>query len=154
MEKWFQRAMEADSDNEDACTRKLLWLEPKWHGSDVDMLEFGLACRDTKNWRSGIPLILPEARRRLAEYLPLEQEEAYKDTDFWTDVRTVYLKTLEDDPENAVIRSEYAGYCYLTSHYDEAHTRFEKLGDKLAGGRRFSSAWLKEVRLQRRTRGR
>jgi tetratricopeptide (TPR) repeat protein len=147
MEKWFQRAMEADSDNEDACARKLLWLEPKWHGSDADMLEFGLACRDTKNWRSGIPLILPEARRRLAEYLPLEQkEEAYKDPDFWTDVRSVYLKTLEDDPENAVVRSEYAGYCYLTSHYDEAHTQFAKLGDKLAWGSRFPLAWLKEVR--------
>ncbi len=32
MEKWFQRAMEADSNNLKACNSKLLWLEPKWRG--------------------------------------------------------------------------------------------------------------------------
>ena len=60
MEKWFKRAMDADSDNLNACKQKLLWLEPKWHGSPEEMLRFARACRDTKNWRSGIPLVLAE----------------------------------------------------------------------------------------------
>ena len=60
MEKWFWRAMNADNDNLDACNKKLLWLEPKWHGSPEDMLEFARTCRDTKNWRSGIPLLVAE----------------------------------------------------------------------------------------------
>src|SRR5262249_484341 len=61
MEKWFERAMKADNNNSLACWSKLQWLDPKWYGTQEEMLEFGRACRDTKNWRGGLPLILAEA---------------------------------------------------------------------------------------------
>ena len=41
MEEWFRRAMKADPGNYSACSRKLYYLEPKWYGSEEEMLAFG-----------------------------------------------------------------------------------------------------------------
>ena len=41
MEEWFRRAMKADPGNYSACSSKLYYLEPKWHGSEEEMLAFG-----------------------------------------------------------------------------------------------------------------
>jgi hypothetical protein len=147
MERWFRRALEADGDNLAACTKKLLWLEPKWHGSAEEMMKFARACRDTKNWASGIPFLLPGTHRRMAEGVPLaEQADYYKQLEVWEDIRGVYVESLKQDPENHALRSEYAAYCYLCSHYHEAHAQFEKLGEHLRAGTMFREQWLKEVR--------
>ena len=68
MELWFDRAMKADGDDRYACLTKLDWLDPKWHGTAEEMLAFGRACRDTKNWRTGITLLV--GRRSLAHRQP------------------------------------------------------------------------------------
>src|SRR5207247_1193612 len=66
MERWFDRAMKADGDDRTACWSKLDWLDPKWHGNVEDMIAFGRACRDTKNWRAGITLLVADAHWRYA----------------------------------------------------------------------------------------
>ncbi len=148
MEKWFRRAMEADSDNLDACRRKLYWLAPRWHGSDEDVLSFARACRDTKNWRSGIPFILPQVHRDFASALAVSQRaDFYQQPEIWQDIRGVYLDYIAHEPENDSVRSEYAGYCYLCSQYQEAYAQFQKLGDRLTGGYTFPEEMLKEFRL-------
>ncbi|WP_406700950.1 hypothetical protein V5E97_19355 [Singulisphaera sp. Ch08] len=147
MEKWFQRAMEADSNNLRACTSKLLWLEPKWHGSVPEMISFARACRDTKNWRSRITLLPAEVYRRLGMNLPTEaQTKFFRIAEIWEDIRGVYVDYLTHDPEDDTVRSDYAGFCYLCGHYDEAHAQFQKVGDRLSAGHRFTEKWLKEVR--------
>ena len=148
MEKWFQRAMDADSDNLDACRRKVYWLAPRWHGSDEERLRFAWSCRDTKNWRSGIPFILPEVHHQFAAALAVAQRaDYYQQPEVWQDIRGVYLDYLTHKPESDRVRSEYAGYCYLCSQYHEAHAQFEKLGDHLTGGYTFTEQMLKEFRL-------
>jgi hypothetical protein len=95
LEKWFWRAMDADNDNLDACNKKLLWLEPKWHGSPEEMLEFARTCRDTKNWSSGIPLLLAEAHHRLAGDLSEAKRFDYMShPDVWQEIRGVYVEYL------------------------------------------------------------
>ncbi len=148
MEKWFTRAMEADGDNFDACWRKLNWLEPKWHGSVEEMINFARACRDTRNYPTRIGLLSAQVHYRLAQHLPLEAKvKYYQQPEVWVDVSGPYLECLKEEPDNDVARSEYAGFCYLCSHYDEAHAQFEKLGTRLDRGTIFSEAWLKETRL-------
>jgi tetratricopeptide (TPR) repeat protein len=147
MEKWFWRAMDADNDNLDACNKKLRWLEPKWHGSPEDLLEFARTCRDTKNWSSGIPLLLAEAHHRLAGYLPEAKRFEYmSDPDVWREIHGVYLDYLKNVPEDLVARSEYADFCYLCGQYKEGHEQFQKLGDQLAQGDRFSMVTLAEIK--------
>ena len=64
MELWFDRAMKADGDGRAACWTKLDWLDPKWYGTPEEMLAFGKACRDTKNWWAGITLLDCDAHFR------------------------------------------------------------------------------------------
>jgi tetratricopeptide (TPR) repeat protein len=147
MESWFLQAMEADGNNLTACENKLLWLEPKWHGTAEEMLEFGRECRQTRNWRSGIAFLLSDVHTRLADYLPREdQVKYYQKPEVWSELQSLYLEYLKEFPNDFVIKSEYAGFCYLCSQYDEAHAQFEKLGENLAPGRMFSEKWLKQTR--------
>jgi hypothetical protein len=58
------------------------------------MLAFGRACRDTKNWRTGITLLLADAHFRTAERLSKnEQREYYRTEEVWRDIREVYVIT-------------------------------------------------------------
>ena len=61
MELWFQRAMELDPNDYDACSAKCLYLEPKWYGSIEEMLTFCRSCVTNKHWGGRVPLILVNA---------------------------------------------------------------------------------------------
>ena len=50
IKSWFQRAMALDPNNYEACQSKLDYLQPKWHGSREDMLEFGRTCVASETW--------------------------------------------------------------------------------------------------------
>src|SRR5208283_2826942 len=41
MELWFERAMQLDPNNYEACHSKLHYLYPQWYGSRDDMIAFG-----------------------------------------------------------------------------------------------------------------
>ena len=133
METWFQRAMEADGDNQAACDAKMDWLDPKWHGSVEEMLEFGRACRDTKNWRAGLTLLLPDAHHR-AVLVPAPRSvkfQYFAAPAVWDDVRSAYDEYLGHYPKDYVERSQYAVLCYLCGKHDESHRQFVAVGDNL-----------------------
>jgi hypothetical protein len=133
MELWFDRAMKADGDNRTACWSKLDWLAPKWHGSNEEMLAFGRACRDTKNWRTGITLLVADAHWRIACRLGgMEQPKYMALPEVWADIKPVYVQYLEHHPNDDVARTKYATFAYLGGHFREAHAQYEALGDRLA----------------------
>ena len=147
METWFARAMEADGDNLAACRIKMDWLEPKWHGSVGEMMEFGRACSETRNWRAGLPLLLPDAYHRT--FLTLSGPEQYKffrNPEVWNDVRSVYEEYLKHHPGDNAERSRYAALCYLCGKEDESHQQFEAVGDDLAWDAAYSEAYMKQIR--------
>ena len=132
MELWFDRAMKADGDRVGACATKLDWLDPKWHGTAKEMVEFGRACRATKNWQSGITLCVADAHYRYADMLDRVGKSKYlASPEVWSDVKSVYDEYLQHFPRNDVVRSKYAAICYLAAHYPEAHAQFQVLGDRL-----------------------
>jgi hypothetical protein len=148
MEKWFRRAMTADGNNIHACLAKLDWLDPKWHGSWDEMVAFGRACRDTKNWRMGITLLVAEAHER-ARWRFATDAERYKymsSTEVWDDIRTVYTEYLKHYPLDHQARSQYAAYCYLCGRYLLSHHQFLIVGENLRWGNRFPEAFMKEIR--------
>ena len=77
MELWFRRAMEADGDNAQACSLKMDYLDPKWHGSREEVLAFGRECRKTKSWKAGITLLAADAHLRVAGQLRGEEYTNY-----------------------------------------------------------------------------
>jgi hypothetical protein len=142
MEKWFDRAMRADNDNETACRLKMDWLDPKWHGSIDDLLDFGRACRDTGNWSTGIPLLLAEAHYRVARMTRMH----FADQAVANELIATYEAYLQHRPNNNYVRSEFAGVCYWCEHFDEANREFQRLGKQLTATEWFTSQVLESAR--------
>ena len=55
--KWFQRTMQADPDNHQACNEMLWALHRRWYGSAKLMFRFGQWCVHYGHWNSRIPLL-------------------------------------------------------------------------------------------------
>jgi hypothetical protein len=147
MEKWFERAMEANGNNASACAVKLDWLDPKWHGNLEEMLAFGRACRATKNWRAGITLLVADAHHRTALRLPKGQGVEYlRSAAVWDEIRAVYEEYLAHKPFNYHRRSEYAAYCYMCGRIAEAAEQFRTVGDDLVGSNSMPESWLQQIR--------
>lgn len=150
MQKWFELAMQGDpAHHREACYFKLLWLAPKWHGSRGELLAFGKECRDTKNWRSGVTLMMAQAHHEVAcSFQDDDRKTAYMQTpEVWADIKAVYEEYLQHFPHDDVDRSRYAGYCYWCGQYAEAHKQFEILGDDLLSWPEpFDEAWMKRAR--------
>jgi hypothetical protein len=147
MEKWFDRAIQADSDFKPAYQAKMDWLDPKWHGSLEEMLAFGKACRDTKNWRAGLTLLVADAHYRADLHLPI-----YQQSDYWRlpevrkDIQSVYEEYLQHYTTRNEDRTQYAGFCALCMDEVEADRQFRILGDNLIPSREFPEDWLKLAR--------
>jgi hypothetical protein len=148
MEKWFERAMKADGNNKAACEAKMEWLDPKWHGTTEELLAFGRACRDTKNWRAGITLLGPDSHRRAALRRPEDEKPSYMHSkEVWNDIKAVYEEYLQHNPHDFEERSFYAAYCFMCRQYVESDKQFKIVGDDLswkANG--FPEKWMKEIR--------
>ncbi len=133
MELWFDRAMKADGDNRQACWSKLDWLDPKWHGTPEEMLAFGKACRDTKNWWAGITLLDCDAHYRFSAMLDANQRSDYwRSPEVWPGVAAIYDEYLKHHGDDDVARTKYATINYFGGHFVEAHKQFQAVGDRLA----------------------
>jgi uncharacterized protein (UPF0147 family) len=139
METWYKRAVAADPDSYSARARKLLYLEPKWHGDDMrDLLAFGRECRDGGNWDAGIPLVLVDAHLTAARYtetgLQPKPSPAYfrDDPQAWADVKQVYDEYLKRVPDSLYHRSRCAQIAAWAGQWAEADKQFKAMGDRFS----------------------
>jgi hypothetical protein len=150
MELWFDRAMKADGNWYAACLTKLDWLDPKWHGTPEEMMAFGRACRDTKNWRAGITLLVGDAHLRYLNMLgPAERQKYSRSPEFWADIQPVYDEYLKHYPDNNVVRSKYAVFAFYAGKDREAHAQFQILGDGLSSWTTFPYTPLESMKRMR-----
>src|SRR4030095_12205638 len=70
MRLWFDRAVAAQYDYDEAYTSMLWGLLPRWGGTHVRMLAFGGACARTRRFDTAIPADLNTAARQIANELP------------------------------------------------------------------------------------
>lgn len=134
METWWKRAMEADPDNLEACTKKMYYLEPKWHGNPADMLAFGRELLAGGNWEARLPFKLVDAHLTLAGYQKEGKAEYFTDDHVWKDFDAVYSKYLARYPDSVWDRSFYAKLASKCGRWTEAKAQFDKLGDKVMIG--------------------
>jgi hypothetical protein len=121
MEQWFNRAMENDPEDYDACSAKLTYLEPKWYGSTAEMLEFGRECVQNTNWSGTVPLILVDAHYNICnEYTDASERTNYwKQPDVWADINSSYERYLQDNPDDSSRIAYYARYAYYAEQWDK-----------------------------------
>jgi hypothetical protein len=112
MEKWFDRAMQLDTNNYSACEAKLHYLKPQWYGSPEEMLAFGRQCLSNQ-WGGSVPLILLDAHRTIVAQLPKEHQLTYwNDPDVWQDVDLTFKRFFSINPDAVSYRHNYAWYAY------------------------------------------
>jgi hypothetical protein len=129
METWFERAMKADTNNVDACERKLSYLEPKWHGSAEQVLAFGRKCAASGQWGGSVPLILPEAHRRVASYLGgAELRDYWANPAVWTEIRSCYEAFALRSPKQTAFLQQYAWFAYRCGQWQELRRLVDRMG--------------------------
>jgi hypothetical protein len=128
--KWFDRAMEADPDNYDACYRAMYYLDPKWFGSPDELLRFAGVCRQTRNYRARLPLLVAEAHVDIARDTHPNDLSAYLSTpEPGRDIHDVFESYLALFPEDRMERTYYACLAALSHRWDDADRQFHILGD-------------------------
>jgi hypothetical protein len=133
MEKWFEQAMQANSDDYLACVAKLQYLEPRWHGSEAEMLAFGRACQRTGNYDGRLPFVLLEVHLRLSA-VSLTRPYPFKNSYFarpfvWQDIQSIYEPYLAGHPNSHLDKTYYAMLATLGGHYEVANRLFNELGE-------------------------
>lgn len=88
METWFRRALAADPLNMRALQAKMLYLLPRWHGSEKDMLEFGRQIVKAGQWDYAHPIV---ALTAYCEEAKLRRPPEYfrKRVDMWKEVESI-----------------------------------------------------------------
>jgi hypothetical protein len=152
MEQWFDRAMKADPDSQAACNAKLYYLEPKWHGSDGEMVSFAWQCRNSQNWFGGMPEMLIHVHDTLSGYFP-NRALYFRRPGVWRDLQSVYEPLLAAYPENHLNRSAYAVYACACAQWAEARRQFDLLGNNAVAARFGGPEELKKFQALARNNG-
>jgi hypothetical protein len=108
----------------------MYYLEPKYHGSEEDMLNFGRELLAGGNWGARLPFYLVDAHLTLAGYAK-DKPSYYKNEAVWKDFQSVYDPYLSLHPDSAWDRTYYAKLACWCGRWTEAKALFDKLGDKV-----------------------
>jgi thiol-disulfide isomerase/thioredoxin len=129
MNFYFQRAMSLDPAAYQACHAKLVALEPKWGGSEEELLDFGWQCVESKTWRGKVPLILVDAHVALRTYRRGQDRENYwKQPDVWPEIKAAFDRFFELNPEATTWYQNYAVYATYCEAWDTLNELLSKLG--------------------------
>ncbi len=129
MEQWFNRAMDLNTNCYEACATKRYYLEPKWHGSPDDMLEFAHECVNSKKWGGRVPLILLDAHVALEVYLTEAERKVYwKQPEVWQDINAAFEKFFALNPKQDRWRHTWALYAYRAEQWDTLNRQLPLLG--------------------------
>ena len=133
---WFERAIEAQLDHEDAFNRIYTALLPRWGGTYEDMLEIGIEAARTARYDTVTPFQLIAAIERITadkqrpggKWDVWAHPEAYK---LVTDVFTNYAKQLKSEQGADWYRSYHAAVAWRVGKLDDARRILDEVGDKV-----------------------
>jgi len=130
MELWFDRAMELNPADYEACADKLWYLMPRWHGNHDEMLEFARHCVTHPRWKGQVPLALMRARELISYDVAKEDRPAYwRQKAVWSDVRNSFERFFELNPKNVSWRHNYAWFAWQSQDWDELNRQIPLLGE-------------------------
>lgn len=129
MELWFQRAMQDDPNDNDACDAKLNYIQPKWYGTTRDMLDFGRECVTNSNWGGAVPLVLVDAHWEIYnQYIdPGERTNYWKEPEVWNDISSAYEQYLLSYPNDSGRIAYYARYAYYAEQWKKLNELLPKV---------------------------
>ena len=138
MKRWWQKAMEANPNNYDACNKLLYFLLPKWYGSREIMLEFGRECATSEKFGGTVPLILFDAHYMYMNSV-VKKDSYWLEPDVWPDVKLSFDRFFELNPKAVSWRHNYARYAYWCRQADALREQIALMGNEISydyfGGR-------------------
>jgi len=128
LETWFNRAMEMNPGSTEACYSKLHYLRPRWHGSEEEMLQFGVQCAENPAWTGRVPLVLAFAMENyIADYADPDKAKLWKDPKVWALVKKSYDAYIKRYPKDEEIQHEYLEKAYRSEAWEDFDRQFKKL---------------------------
>lgn len=119
MERWFRRTMTLDNSNYSAASSKLNYLEPKWYGSEEDVLAFGRECLLSDVWRGEIPYLTVYAHERVADYHAQRKDYNYwKQSSVWNECQQAFEKLFQMDIHAEGYHHNYALIAYRCGQWE------------------------------------
>jgi hypothetical protein len=131
MQYWWERAMEANPNNYDACDKLLNFLLPKWGGSREDMLAFGRKCATSDQFGGTVPLILVEAHYKYNKQHGATDGSYWLEPDVWPDLKMAYEKFFQLNPKGIYWRSYYARFAWWCQQWETMLEQMELAGDDI-----------------------
>ncbi|CAN5397126.1 hypothetical protein BH09VER1_BH09VER1_08640 [soil metagenome] len=125
MEQYFQAAIANDPGYCRAYSRKMYFLQPRWHGTVRDVFDFGLKCVNTGRWSDLIPLVLPDGVKLVAD----QQEQVYQEPGVWKVISEVYEEFLKRYPNSCGYRTKYLQAAYAAKQWPTVKAQLAALGD-------------------------
>ena len=127
---WFDEAVAAQFDFQEAYERLLDTMRPESGGSNERMIAFGLECAATRRFDTSIPRVLLQAARLVSQGIgsvrPLLAQLGAEKTLF--DVMDADERQVESDPANLTrVRTEHMVLCWQISLAQEFRARMKQL---------------------------
>jgi tetratricopeptide (TPR) repeat protein len=126
MEKQFQRAIKADSTEYDAYYRKLIYIMPKWYGSEYQMFSFAREVAKNAPSNSLIPLVLAHAHWEMY-YRSNIKASYFKNREVWNEVKDVYQTLCKRFPDSNRVHNWFAVAAYLAGDYEIARSELKAI---------------------------
>jgi hypothetical protein len=124
---WFDRAMSIDPDNELVCEEMIDLLDPKWHGSNPQMLAFARECGKSANVYNRIALLLADAHARATIRLEQRVMQKYlRSKAVRKEIDDAFVKYFTAVPGDRTQKSRYAMHVFYTGYFHEAATLFDQ----------------------------
>jgi len=129
MELWFNRAMQLDPADYEACASKLRYLLPRWYGSAEATLEFGRQCVQSSRFRGTVPYILVDAHDYLCNDLDaVDRENYWKRPEVWADLQAAYERLLVLNPQATGYYYYYLRAAYRAGQWHAFNELLNRIG--------------------------
>jgi hypothetical protein len=120
LERWFQQGKKIDPNDIALYDIKLNYLQPKWNGTEEDMLKFGRECYKEGHWEYRIPFVLLDAHYIVAGESPEDKKRYFARPEVWKEIEPLFKEYLSRFPLDYGRRSSYAYYAGLAGDWDLA----------------------------------
>jgi hypothetical protein len=137
MEVWYQRAIKFPQNRYEAVRQKLWFLEPRWYGSEEEMLAFAREVVKNDLFYGDVPLQLYLTHESLAGYYGNSRPNYWTEPQVWPDIQTSFERFFALNGEDESWRHNYvmcAWRCRQWKILDEQITKLSDINYEYFGG--------------------
>lgn len=124
MDAWFHKAIALDPGYFRAYSKKMYFLQPKWHGTPRDVVNFGRECLATGRWDDCIPMVLVNGLDDLAD----QYKNLYQDAEIWKLYRSTCEEFLRRYPKSVCFRTKLFDAAVQAGQWKTAREQLKLLG--------------------------